>query len=273
MGFLDNITQSLNNLSQQVIAQGSNLAGTAQNRVKMMDIDRQLEKAFAELGRAYFEANRNTPAPEYADAFTKIKDLLAQNEFYKAETRRERGLVLCPKCGAEVAMGVAFCNSCGASMPPVDMTQQNVSQPYTVVRCPQCGLELPNGTSFCTSCGTNLQNVQPAPPAMPLGMLNMTGGSLSTPMSTQQPMPTQQPAPMPTPMSTQQPVPMPTPMPMQQPVPMPTPDADSHADTKSCTYAYAYYRQAYRRINSKSTCCSCSYRFPERLTCTDLDGY
>ncbi len=247
MGFLDNITKKLNEVSQEVISQGSSIAGTAKNKMGMAGVDKQLTVVYAELGKKYFESTRNNPPAEYAELFQKIKDLLVQVEFYKAETRRERGLVVCPKCGAEVQMGVAFCSNCGNTMPPVDMTQQQSGyQPYMIVQCPQCGVELPNGTAFCTSCGANLQNVQPKAPSMPLGAVNLgtNNGSFSTPTPSvsipqmqstpmppmqsapMPPMPPAPPVPMPTPIPNVNSVPMPSPIPNANPVPMPTPTAN-----------------------------------------------
>ena len=255
MGFLDDIGKKLTAVSQEAISQGSALAGTAKNKVKTVDLERQLNGAFAELGRKFYETIKDGSFPEYADNVTRIKDLMVQIEFYKAETRRERGMTLCPKCGAEVVLGASFCSSCGNTMPQVNMTQQN-TQSYMVVRCPQCGVELPNGTVFCTSCGTNLSAVQPSAPSAPLGAMTATNGSFSTPSVTAAPAapvqstpvtaaPSAAPTAVPTlakePVSEPKitldkapeavsasapkgnPVPMPTPNPVGNPVPMPTP--------------------------------------------------
>ena len=264
MGFFDDIGKKLTAVSQEAISQGSALAGTAKNKVKTVDLERQLNGAFAELGKKFYETIKDGSSPEYADNVTRIKDLLVQIEFYKAETRRERGMMLCPKCGAEVVLGAAFCSSCGNTMPKTDMSQQ-YTQSFMVVKCPQCGVELPNGTVFCTSCGTNLSAVQPSAPSAPLGAMTATNGSFATPSITSAPAapvqnapvtapttvptlakepvsepkltlnkaaedfsasaPKGNPVPMPTPTPVGNPVPMPTANPVGNPVPMPSPNA------------------------------------------------
>ena len=52
------------------------------------------------------------------------------------------------KCYAEVAKGVAFCNSCGARMPKVEEFV-----PDDAIRCENCGAMVKRGMRFCTSCG------------------------------------------------------------------------------------------------------------------------
>ncbi|MCL2803207.1 MAG: zinc ribbon domain-containing protein [Micrococcales bacterium] len=57
----------------------------------------------------------------------------------------------CPKCGAEVALGVAFCGSCGTSM------QQAAAPPAPPPgQCGNCGQQNQPGGRFCGGCGAPL---------------------------------------------------------------------------------------------------------------------
>ncbi len=61
----------------------------------------------------------------------------------------------CPDCGAVVAPGAKFCNSCGKKLGNF---------------CPQCGAVITAGAKFCTECGTKLASVCPSCKAeLPLG--------------------------------------------------------------------------------------------------------
>ena len=227
MGFfdrlnLDDISRKLNDLGQEAFNQGAALAGTAKNKVKSADVERQLNNKYAELGRAYFQNLGDNVPEEQKELVAQIKDLITQVEFYKNEARREKGIILCPKCGAEVTMGTMYCSACGSVVPQPGVVQS--------VTCPQCGRSLPAGTQFCTGCGTNVSSVAPVASQMPLGQVDLNGGTISSfaPPVTQQPAQTfnsapvtQQPAPtFNSAPATQQPAPTFNPAPaIQQPAP------------------------------------------------------
>lgn len=202
MGFFDDISRKLTAVGQEAISQGSALAGSARTKMRLSDLERQLNGAYAELGRQFFDASQEAPSEEYMKPFARIKDLSAQIESCRADLRREKGVSLCPKCGAEVPLGSSFCSVCGSTIPQPAPMQQPA--PYMTVKCPQCGAEHPNGTAFCTSCGTNLQDVAPTAPSAPLGAMNSNSGSISTPSSFGAPAPMNQQPAAPAPM-TQQP--------------------------------------------------------------------
>ncbi len=61
----------------------------------------------------------------------------------------------CHRCGAPIAQGQRFCNSCGA--------QQSQPAPVTPKFCVSCGRPLTPGSAFCNNCGAavNAGNVRP----------------------------------------------------------------------------------------------------------------
>ncbi len=169
---LNDISSKLNDIAQSAIDQGSNFVGSTKSNFRLGDLEKQLSKLYAELGKKYYEQIKDAPAQEDQGTVTQIKDLLAQVEIEKAEARRLNGMLLCPNCGSDVPAGTVYCSKCGAVVP----------QPGVVssVKCPGCGASLPAGTQFCTSCGTNVSNVQPTATQMPLGQVSMTGGAISS---------------------------------------------------------------------------------------------
>ena len=57
-----------------------------------------------------------------------------------------KGMIQCPKCGAELEKGARFCVQCGYELPvPVKKV------------CAGCGAELQEGAKFCTKCGTKVE--------------------------------------------------------------------------------------------------------------------
>ena len=65
----------------------------------------------------------------------------------------------CHRCGATIAQGQRFCNSCGA--------QQNQAAPVTPKFCVSCGHPITPGSAFCNNCGAavNAGGSRPQVPA------------------------------------------------------------------------------------------------------------
>ncbi|MBQ1388288.1 MAG: zinc ribbon domain-containing protein [Clostridia bacterium] len=209
---LDNLSRKLNDLGQNVINQGSALADTAKSKFKANEIEKKMDSLYIQLGRKYFEKIKDNPTEEDRQTVEEIVKLQKEYEVYAADLRRERGISLCPSCGAEVSYGTAYCPSCGNVMVQPGVT--------AFVKCTGCGKELPTGTRFCTSCGTDVSGVAPTARQMPLGQVDLSSGSiLSSPGMPVQPPMTQYPM---TPPTTMQP-PMTPPTTMQPPMaPPPT---------------------------------------------------
>lgn len=63
-------------------------------------------------------------------------------------------MIVCPKCGKELADGTKFCSKCGEKI--VAATQE---VPVGMIQCPKCGKQLKAGTKFCMGCGAALSDV------------------------------------------------------------------------------------------------------------------
>ena len=71
---------------------------------------------------------------------------------------------VCPKCGAELEMGMKFCGECGTPIPQVK-------------KCINCGTELPFKMKFCFECGAP-QNGAPAGAGVNMGDKNVIAGDV-----------------------------------------------------------------------------------------------
>ncbi len=75
-------------------------------------------------------------------------------------TQSTQAMTACPKCSAQVAVGVKFCPNCGNNMsaPKADVkacTGCGKSIPKDVAFCPECGAKQVT-ENFCTSCGNKI---------------------------------------------------------------------------------------------------------------------
>ena len=109
-----------------------------------------------EIGKMYVEKHRN----DCEDFFKSMISAINESEYKIAELKKQiqdiRGVRECPKCGAEVAQGVAFCSSCGNAMPVVSFEIPQDLEDYK--RCNNCGKMVKKDVNFCTFCGKPVTN-------------------------------------------------------------------------------------------------------------------
>lgn len=115
---------------------------------------------YTEIGKAYYVFYGDAPAPELAETVAAAGQSHKLIKGYTKELGLLRGVVACEKCGKEVSIHAAFCNSCGASMSSAlrDLAGEND------VICPACGLATPKDSVYCTKCGAKMAS-EPAPKA------------------------------------------------------------------------------------------------------------
>ncbi len=117
MAFLDDLSRKLTQVGQEAASQTKVFAETTRINAKISDEERQLNAMFMQLGRNYFDANKDDPTAAFADTINNIKDAIHRIEVYRGDIRRARGMVTCPNCGSEVSSNVQFCSYCGSKMP------------------------------------------------------------------------------------------------------------------------------------------------------------
>ncbi len=175
MGFFDDITKKLTMVGQEAANQTKNFAEKTRLNAKLSDEEKQINSIFQLIGRNYYEANKDNPNADFADQMMSVKDAYVRIDALKEQLRTVSGVRMCPNCGAEVALGSMFCNSCGTQMPAEAPTAQ-VAPGGNV--CPQCGNAVAYGAAFCNLCGTKLPETQHQPLG---GAMTPDNGVFSTP--------------------------------------------------------------------------------------------
>lgn len=120
MAFLDDLSRKLTMVGQEAASQTKAFAETARINAKISDEERQINALFSQLGRNYFESNKDNPNAEQIDLINNIKDAMHRIEVYRGDIRRAKGMVNCPQCGAEVASNITFCSYCGVKLPQIE---------------------------------------------------------------------------------------------------------------------------------------------------------
>ena len=129
-----------------------------------MNAKKSIDDAVYELGKAYYEANKNNPTAEFAEQIKNVNNRIKGEYIWHQYRLSLDGRRLCVKCNSFITSDSAFCNRCGATVTPIDFSSilgtTNHMQPTNNFNqgtgCPKCGKKLVEGAKFCEVCGTKI---------------------------------------------------------------------------------------------------------------------
>lgn len=153
MAFFEQLGKKITDAGQGVAQQTKNLADIARLNSAVSDKEKRIANLYSEIGKAYYERHKNDAVAEEAASINEINTLFAEIRLNKENISKLKGITKCPNCGADVAYGSAFCNSCGQAM----AQNEPATAPTDGRVCPSCGAPVPEGNLFCNSCGTKIE--------------------------------------------------------------------------------------------------------------------
>jgi len=111
----DKMKESLLNVGKDVEEFAKNTSNTAKIKYDIHTKESFIEKQYALLGKAYYEAHKGEEVAEQ-EYFNSIKE--AEEELIKLneELLTAQGAIECPACGTKQEGKNAFCASCGAPL-------------------------------------------------------------------------------------------------------------------------------------------------------------
>lgn len=129
-----------------------------------MRVKKSMNDAIYELGKAYFEANKDNTASEFAAQIETINKKAKEEYIWHQYRLSLEGQRMCDICKSFITADSAFCNRCGAPVTPIDFSSilgatNNVQVAYNSNQgqsCPKCGKKLVEGAMFCEACGTRI---------------------------------------------------------------------------------------------------------------------
>lgn len=151
MAFFDEIGRKVSAGGQQAVKQGKALAEIARLNAQISDLEKSISQRYLELGKMYYEAHKEDDNAEQKELIETINGAFATVRQCKEQIIRLKGTAQCPKCGAEIVGGAAFCSVCGEKIPA-----RNEARAEEVVYCKNCGKAMQKGQKFCTGCGQPL---------------------------------------------------------------------------------------------------------------------
>lgn len=114
MAFFESMKETLTTAGRDVSQKAKEVSGVAKLKLDIKSKEDALNKEYIALGKRYYEMNKEG---EVADAeIANISTLLNEIADLKDEILRTQGACTCPKCGATLPNGTAFCSKCGAKV-------------------------------------------------------------------------------------------------------------------------------------------------------------
>lgn len=149
MSFFDDLSKKIVSTTQNATQKAKDTADVVKLNSQINDLNKTINNGYTELGKKFFDANKDNVPEEFAAVFASINDSTAKIAELQEQIRIIKGIAICPSCGNEVALGQKFCPSCGTQMPEVAAPAQKI--------CPTCGEPVADGQKFCAKCGSAIE--------------------------------------------------------------------------------------------------------------------
>ncbi len=117
MAFFDELGKALSGKGKEAATKVRDLTEILQLKNKLSGEKEKVNKAYINLGMAYYDRHEASAEEEYAQDFETIRSGLLRISELEDEISSLEGTRICAECGAKVEKGAAFCSRCGAQMP------------------------------------------------------------------------------------------------------------------------------------------------------------
>jgi len=112
---LNKVKESLVNVGKEVESKAKDVSTVAKIKIDIHNKEVFLEKQYALLGKAYYEAHKDEDVEESV-YFPSITEALIEIAKLNADLLAAQGAVECPACGSRQPQDKAFCSDCGGSL-------------------------------------------------------------------------------------------------------------------------------------------------------------
>lgn len=188
MAFWSDLGKKISDTTQSVVEKTKISTDTMRLNGLISDEERNVQRIYAEIGRKYMELHGADGDPDFAGLMQEYQTSKAKMEEYRSQIRRNKHLLICAGCGAEIPETVLYCTRCGAENPvgkrlaeeqrqreeaeraAREADLQAAAVPQTEPQpefCARCGQPRTAGAMFCTFCGAQFVPPVTAAPAAP----------------------------------------------------------------------------------------------------------
>lgn len=160
MAFFDDLGKKISQTGQSAVQKTKDMAEVARINSAISDEEKSVNNNYYQIGKLYTSMHTYDCESEFKGMIDSIHKSEKKINEYREQVQKIKGVIKCEKCGGEVSINSAFCNSCGAPMPKRNIDQQPIEN---MVKCGKCGKYVKKGMRFCTSCGSPMQQSEPDP--------------------------------------------------------------------------------------------------------------
>ena len=186
MAFWSDLGKKISDTTQSVVEKTKISTDTMRLNGLISDEERNAQRIYAEIGKKYMELHGADGDPDFAGLMQEYQTSKAKMEEYRSQIRRNKHLLICAGCGAEIPETVLYCTRCGAENPvgkrlaeeqrqreeaeraAREADLQAAAVPQTEPQpefCARCGQPRTAGAMFCTFCGAQFVPPVAAAPA------------------------------------------------------------------------------------------------------------
>lgn len=186
MAFWSDLGKKISDTTQSVVEKTKTSTDTLRLNGLISDEERNVQRIYAEIGRKYMELHGADGDPDFAGLMQEYQTSKAKMEEYRSQIRRNKHLLICAGCGAEIPETVLYCTRCGAENPVGKRLAEEQRQREEAERaareadlqaaavpptepqpefCARCGQPRTAGAMFCTFCGAQFVPPVAAAPA------------------------------------------------------------------------------------------------------------
>lgn len=156
MDFFERVGDTFSTKSKEVAKKAKNIAEISNLNGQINSHEKTIEKMYVELGKVYFEQNKDNVDDKCAEQCNIIKEAVEKIKTLNDEINKIKGNKVCIGCGAVMDADTVFCPKCGTKNVVVE---PEVVEPEAsaINKCPECGTEVQADSKFCAVCGHKLQ--------------------------------------------------------------------------------------------------------------------
>ena len=128
-----------------------------------MKAKKSMDDAIYELGKVYFEENKDNTESEFTTQIETISAKTKEEYIWHQYRLSLDGQRMCDSCNSFITSDSAFCNRCGKAVTRIDFssifgTTNSMQETNNTNQgcCPKCGKTLVEGALFCEACGTKI---------------------------------------------------------------------------------------------------------------------
>lgn len=136
MALFDQLGKKLAQTGQSAVKKTKDMAEVAKINSMISDEEKSINNNYYQIGKLYVSMHGNDCEDDFKGMLESIRQSEKKIVEYKEQVQLIKGVVRCEKCGGEVSINSAFCNSCGAPMPrrvPVQTYDEDT------IKCDKCG--------------------------------------------------------------------------------------------------------------------------------------